>query len=167
MLFDTSALLLLHLHHSYINIFSGHHHPYKRKRKPELQNRKSKWLDGKNQHKLTKRTAAARRGVDHQPPQPLARTHARSPFRIHTSFLARNKVIIFLFLMLSSTPMHTTHIIVLSLPGDCQMTGFHRCIALLRLYLLVTRDLLRTLSSTVVLGVYETEVQLTKERQQQ
>jgi hypothetical protein len=96
-----------------------------------------------------------------------SRTHARSPFRIHTYFLARNKVIIFLFLMLSSTPMHTTHIIVLSLPGDCQMTGFHRCIALLRLYLLGTRDLLRTLSSTVVLGVYETEVQLTKERQQQ
>jgi hypothetical protein len=91
-----------------------------------------------------------------------SRTHARA-----LTFPPRNKVIIFLFLMLSSTPMHTTHIIVLSLPGDCQMTGFHRCIALLRLYLLGTRDLLRTLSSTVVLGVYETEVQLTKERQQQ
>jgi hypothetical protein len=33
------------------------------------------------------------------------------------------------------------------------MTGFHRCIALLRLHLLDTRDLLRTLSSTVVLEV--------------
>jgi hypothetical protein len=46
------------------------------------------------------------------------------------------------------------------------MTGFHRCIALLRLHHVRYARVVRTLSSTVVLGVYETEVQLTKERQQ-
>jgi hypothetical protein len=72
-------------------------------------------------------------------------SHARSPFRIHTLFWhATSNHFLVPDAVIHTPHMHTPHILImLSLPGGhCQMTGFHRCIARLRL----PRDLLRTFS---------------------
>jgi hypothetical protein len=133
---------MLHLHDVYINTSRWPVTIYTNEMdKPDYKNGDGNgWMERNSTS--SRNGPLPRAGADHQL---HSLSHARSPFRIHTLFWhATSNHFLVPDAVIHTPHMHTPHILImLSLPGGhCQMTGFHRCIARLRL----PRDLLRTFS---------------------